>query len=69
MLKEQSMFDDPDDQPVKVSTGRGDGAAGSCRRCGRMLKNPASVEAGIGPVCARRENVDTTEEVSPEEQG
>lgn len=26
-----------------------------CRRCGRKLRSPKAVEAGIGPVCARKE--------------
>lgn len=26
-----------------------------CRRCGRALRDPASIEAGIGPVCDRAE--------------
>jgi hypothetical protein len=27
---------------------------GRCRRCGRVLKNPAHAAAGIGPVCVRK---------------
>lgn len=30
-------------------------SVGNCRTCGRVLSNPASVERGIGPVCASRE--------------
>lgn len=30
-----------------------------CRRCGRVLKTPVSVEAGIGPVCGRKESEQT----------
>jgi hypothetical protein len=26
----------------------------TCRRCGRVLKSPASIAAGIGPICASR---------------
>ena len=26
-----------------------------CRRCGRLLKNPKTVAAGIGKVCERKE--------------
>lgn len=26
-----------------------------CRRCGRALRDPESIEAGIGPVCGRVE--------------
>jgi len=29
-------------------------ASGTCRICGRELSNPASIAAGIGPVCAAR---------------
>jgi hypothetical protein len=29
-----------------------------CRRCGRLLKNPRSIAAGIGPDCAKREDAD-----------
>jgi hypothetical protein len=29
-----------------------------CSRCGRRLKNPASIEAGIGPVCKIKENLE-----------
>lgn len=29
--------------------------ARSCRRCNRLLTTPASIEAGIGPECAARE--------------
>ena len=25
-----------------------------CRRCGRVLKNPEAIAAGIGPVCAKK---------------
>jgi hypothetical protein len=27
---------------------------GRCRRCGRLLTDPASVERGVGPECALR---------------
>ena len=27
-----------------------------CRRCGRPLKDPHSIDAGIGPTCAARES-------------
>lgn len=27
--------------------------AGSCCRCGRLLTTPASIAAGIGPICAK----------------
>ena len=26
-----------------------------CRRCGRVLSDPASLEAGVGPECATKE--------------
>jgi hypothetical protein len=26
-----------------------------CRRCGRALKRPETIEAGIGPICAQKE--------------
>jgi hypothetical protein len=26
-----------------------------CRKCGRALRNPESIEAGIGPVCEKAE--------------
>ncbi len=26
----------------------------NCCKCGRVLKKPASIEKGIGPVCAKR---------------
>jgi hypothetical protein len=26
-----------------------------CRKCGRALKNPESIDAGIGPVCLQAE--------------
>lgn len=29
--------------------------AGSCGRCGRELTDPASIETGLGPVCAEKE--------------
>lgn len=29
-------------------------AAGGCKVCGRRLKNPIHVKAGIGPICAKR---------------
>jgi hypothetical protein len=28
--------------------------SGTCRRCNRTLTNPASIESGIGPVCAEK---------------
>lgn len=33
-------------------------AAFTCRRCGRPLRNPESIQRGIGPVCAQRSLVD-----------
>jgi hypothetical protein len=30
-------------------------AAGRCRRCGRALTDPVSVESGIGPECRTKE--------------
>jgi hypothetical protein len=29
-----------------------------CSRCGRVLKNPASIERGIGPKCAAKQEAD-----------
>jgi len=34
-----------------------------CRRCGRVLKTPGSIEAGIGPVCLLREAAEAAEVV------
>lgn len=31
------------------------GGATTCRRCGRVLTDPASVKAGIGPVCVAKQ--------------
>ena len=31
------------------------GGATTCRRCGRVLTDPASVDAGIGPVCVAKQ--------------
>jgi Family of unknown function (DUF6011) len=28
--------------------------SGTCRRCNRVLTNPASIDSGIGPVCAEK---------------
>lgn len=36
-----------------------------CRRCGRALKDPAAVEAGIGAICLRREQYEMTVEMHP----
>jgi len=33
-----------------------------CARCGRVLKNPASIEAGIGPKCAAKREAESREE-------
>lgn len=27
----------------------------ACRKCGRALKNPVSIQRGIGPTCLRKE--------------
>jgi hypothetical protein len=29
--------------------------AGRCKRCGRLLTEPVSVERGIGPECVKKE--------------
>jgi hypothetical protein len=39
-----------------VSLEKGNGS-GKCRVCGRVLKNPKYMAAGIGPVCARKSGV------------
>lgn len=39
---------------------------GRCRKCKRVLKNPKHAEAGIGPVCARKEGV-TVKKLTPQE--
>jgi len=36
-----------------------------CRRCGRPLKTPESIAAGIGPVCARKEKAADVEARQP----
>lgn len=36
--------------------------SGKCRRCNRPLSNPKSMQAGIGPVCARKEVIEQEEE-------
>jgi hypothetical protein len=33
--------------------------AGRCRRCGRLLTDPVSVERGIGPECVTRTDEDS----------
>lgn len=33
-----------------------------CRRCGRLLTDPKSKAAGIGPVCAAKENIENMQE-------
>lgn len=33
-------------------------AGGRCRRCGRALSDPASLEAGVGPECAGKLGAD-----------
>lgn len=43
-----------DTPPTRVS--------GKCRRCGRALSNPKSMQAGIGPICARKEAIEQEEE-------
>lgn len=30
----------------------------SCRRCGRVLKNPRSLSLGIGPTCLKKEGAE-----------
>lgn len=46
------------DSPDGVLAARGFSVlvAGVCRRCNRKLTVPASIESGIGPECAGREN-------------
>lgn len=39
-------------------------SSGKCRKCGRALKNPKSMQAGIGPICARKEKIETEGKVS-----
>lgn len=34
-----------------------------CRACGRALKNPIYIAAGIGPVCSRKQKPDNSEPV------
>jgi hypothetical protein len=36
-----------------------------CRRCGKVLKSPESVAAGIGPVCLARELLEAATGVNP----
>ena len=39
-----------------------------CKVCGRPLKNPASIAAGMGKICAQKSGALITEKVRPGEQ-
>jgi hypothetical protein len=42
-------------------------AISNCRRCNRILKSPKAVEAGIGPVCARKEATEAEQQRNDQE--
>ena len=39
----------------------------TCIRCGRVLRNPAHIAAGYGPVCLRKLGLVTTRQVRPKD--